>query len=66
MSDNERVIQYEMHIEDLIRSIQERIDDFGNSNDISEFEQGRQTAYWEVMDMIKTRHKIIIDVLNSD
>lgn len=65
MSDREKVIEYELHIEDMLRAIQERIDEFDRPNRLSEFEQGRQTAYIEMMDIIKTRHKMILEVLND-
>lgn len=65
MSDREKVVEYELHIEDMLKAIQERIDEFGSPHDLSEFEQGRQTAYIEMMDIIKTRHQMILDVLSD-
>lgn len=65
MSDREKVVEYELHIEDMLKVIQERIDEFDSPNSLSEFEQGRQTAYLEMMDIIKTRHKMILEVLND-
>lgn len=66
MSDREKVIEYELHIEDMLKAIQERLDEFDGPMKLSEFEQGRQLAYIEMMDIIKTRHKMIIDVLNMN
>lgn len=66
MSDKEKVIEYELQIEDLLRTIQERLEEFGDGKDLSEFEQGRQMAYVEMVDIIKTRHKMIMDVLSEE
>lgn len=65
MGDKEKVIQYELQIEDMLKTLQERLDEFGNPKEISEFEQGRYTAYIEMMDIIKTRHEMIFDVINE-
>ena len=66
MNDKEKVVEYELQIEDMLRALQERIEEFGDSKKLSEFEQGRQTAYLEMMDIIKTRHKMILDVLSDE
>jgi hypothetical protein len=66
MNDKEKVVEYELQIEDMLHAIQERLDEFGDSKKLSEFEQGRQTAYLEMMDIIKTRHKMILDVLADE
>ena len=66
MSDNEKVVEYELQIEDMLHSLQERIDELGDSKKLTEFEQGRQAAYLEMMDIIKTRHKMILDVLSEE
>ena len=66
MSDNEKVVEYELQIEDMLNVLLERLDEFGDSKKLTEFEQGRQTAYIEMMDIIKTRHKMIHDVLNEE
>lgn len=49
----------------MLKAIQERLDEFDSPNNLSEFEQGRQIAYIEMMDIIKTRHKMILEVLNE-
>lgn len=64
MSDREKVIEYEMHIEDMLKAIQDRLSEFGNPKTHSEFDQGRQVAYIEMMDIIKTRHEMILEVAN--
>jgi hypothetical protein len=66
MSDKEKVVEYELQIEDMLHALQERLDEFGDSKKLTEFEQGRQTAYLEMMDIIKTRHKMILDVLSEE
>lgn len=66
MSDKEKVVEYELQIEDMLHALQERLDEFGDSKKLTEFEQGRQTAYVEMMDIIKTRHKMILDVLSEE
>lgn len=64
MTEYEKVVEYETQIEDMLRTIQERLDEFGDN--LSPFQQGRQLAYEEMMDIIKTRHKMILDVLSDD
>jgi hypothetical protein len=59
------MVEYELHIEGMLKAIQERLDEFDSPNNLSEFEQGRQIAYIEMMDIIKTRHKMILEVLNE-
>ena len=66
MSDTEKVVEYELQIEDMLHALQERLDEFGDSKKLTEFEQGRQTAYLEMWDIIKTRHKMILDVLSEE
>lgn len=65
MSDREKMVEYELHIEGMLKAIQERLDEFDSPNNLSEFEQGRQIAYIEMMDIIKTRHKMVLEVLNE-
>lgn len=66
MSDNEKVVEYELQIEDMLHALQERLDEFGKDEKLSEFEQGRQVAYLEMMDIIKTRHEMILEVISED
>lgn len=60
MTDKEKVIEYELHIVDMMNSIKARLEEF-EGKDLNEFEQGRQLAYMEIMDVIKTRHEIILE-----
>lgn len=66
MSDKEKIIVYEMHIEDMLHALVERLSEFDNleANDL--FQQGRQLAYIEMMEIIKTRHRIIMDVIKDE
>ena len=65
MSDKEKAIVYEAHIEDMLNTLNGRLLELTGSKDLNEFEQGRQCAYEEMIDIIKTRHKIIMEVLED-
>ena len=65
MSDKDKVIEYELQIEDMLHTLNERLSEFGDGKNLSEFEQGRQLAYTEMVDIIKTRHKMIVEVLEE-
>jgi hypothetical protein len=50
----------------MLHAIQERLDELDNhSKELSEFEQGRQLAFTEVLEIIKTRHEMIWEVLSD-
>lgn len=63
MSDQEKVAAYEMHIEDLLHAILERKAELQNIEYLDDFQRGRQLAYEEVIDMIQTRHAMILELL---
>ena len=65
LTDKEKVVEYEIHIEDILKALQERLLAFGNTESLSEFEQGRQLAYTEIADIIQTRHSMILDVIKE-
>ena len=65
MSDQEKLQVYELHIEDMMNALNGRLAELNSTKDLSGFEQGRQCAYEEMMDIIRTRHKIIMDVLEN-
>ena len=65
MNDNEKVVAYEMHIEDMLNALIEQLAEFERMNELEPFQQGRQLAYIEMMDIIKTRHKTILEVLED-
>lgn len=66
MSDKDKVIEYELQIEDMLHAINERLSEFEDGEDLSDFEQGRQLAYTEIMEIIRTRHQMILEVLNEE
>lgn len=63
MNSQEKVIAYETHIEDLLHAILERKAELDNAEMLDDFQQGRQLAYEEVIDMINTRHAMILELL---
>ena len=65
MDDYQKVVAYEMHIEDLLRAINERMDELTKQSQLDDFQKGRQLAFWEVMDMIKTRHAMILELIKE-
>ena len=65
MDDEEKVNLYELHIEDMLRAIQERLGELEGKN-LDAFECGRQLAFTEMLEIIKTRHKIIWDIISED
>lgn len=65
MPDKEKVIEYEIQIEDMLHTIQKRMIEL-ESKERNEFEDGRYLAYTEMMDIIKTRHKMIMDVISEE
>ena len=66
MSDKDKVIEYELQIEDMLNALTSRLAEFEGKKNLSEFEQGRQLAYIEIMETIKTRHKMILEVLEEE
>lgn len=65
MTDKEKLIEYELQIEDILNAVTERLAEFSDEKKMSEFEQGRHLAYMEIMDIVKTRHSMILDVLDT-
>lgn len=65
MSDKEKVVEYELQLEDMLHALQGRLGEFESGKKLSEFDQGRQTAYMEMMDIIKTRHSMILEVIED-
>lgn len=66
MNDNEKVVAYEMHIEDMLNVLVERLAEFEGKNELDPFQQGRHLAYIEMIDIIKTRHGLILELLETD
>lgn len=65
VSDKEKVVTYELHIEDMLRVLKERLSELNESTDLDEFQQGRQLAYEEMLDIIRTRHKMIWEMFED-
>lgn len=65
MNVEDKVVEYELQIEDMLHTLQERLDEFQGKK-LDDFEQGRKLAYTEMMDIIKTRHKMILDVISEE
>ena len=63
MTDKDKVIEYELQIEDMLRAIQSNLDELNDRRDLSQFDQGRQLAFEEIIDIIKTRYSMIFDVI---
>ena len=64
MSDKDKVVEYELQIEDMLHTLQERIGELDGEK-LGEFEEGKLLAYTEMMDIIKTRHQMIIAVIEE-
>lgn len=64
MSDKDKVVEYELQIEDMLHTLQERIGELDGEK-LNEFEEGRLLAYTEMMDIIKTRHQMILAVIEE-
>lgn len=65
MNVEDKVVEYELQIEDMLHTLQERLDEFQGKK-LDDFERGRKLAYTEMMDIIKTRHKMILDVISEE
>ena len=65
MTINEKTIAYEMHIEDMLHAIQERMDEMKDI-ELDDFEKGRQLAFTEMWEIITTRHNMILDLISED
>lgn len=65
MDNNNIVISYELHIEDMLHTLNARLAELECQTDLSDFEQGRKLAYIEMMDIINTRHRMILDILED-
>ena len=66
MNDNEKVVAYEMHIEDMLNVLIGRLAEFEGANELDPFQQGRQLAYIEMIDIIKTRHGLILELVGNN
>lgn len=65
MNDKEKAVAYELHIEDMLNVLVERPAEFEGKNKLDPFQQGRQLAYIGMMDIIKIRHGLILELLED-
>lgn len=65
MTDRDKVLAYELHIEDMLHALQDRLTEL-EGKDLTEFEQGRYLAFTEIFEIVQTRHQIIWDVLTDE
>lgn len=65
MNAQEKAVTYEMHIEDMLNVLIERLTEFEAMDELEPFQQGRQLAYIEMMDIIRTRHGLILELLED-
>lgn len=65
MTDKDRILAYELHIEDMLHALQDRLCEL-EGKDLTEFDQGRYLAYTEMFEIIRTRHQIIFDVIDDE
>lgn len=65
ISNQDKIIEYELQIEDMLHALQDRLAEFDEAKNMDDFEKGRQLAYIEMMDIIKTRHKMIMEVIEE-
>ena len=66
MSDSEKIIEYELQIEDMLHTLQSRLNEFTNEKNLDDFEKGRQLAYQEIMEIIQNRYSMILAVMEED
>ena len=64
--DESAVGVYETFVRDMLQVFLSRYKELEDTKDLSDFDKGRQLAYWEILDIIKTRKDIIADVLSEE
>ncbi len=64
--DESAVGVYETFVRDMLQVFLSRYKELEDAKDLSDFDKGRQLAYWEILDIIKTRKDIISDVLSEE
>lgn len=61
MTNDQKIVQYEMQMEEILGVLELRLSEL--KGNLDEFDQGKQLAYTEMIDIIKTRHNMIMDVI---
>lgn len=64
--DNQKIATYEVFIQDMLNVFKERYTELSQNKKLSEFQEGRKLAYWEILDIIKTRKDLISEMLEED
>lgn len=64
--DNQKIATYEVFIQDMLNVFKERYTELSQNKKLSEFQEGRKLAYWEILDIIKTRKNLISEMLEED
>ena len=64
--DESAVGVYETFVRDMLQAFLSRYKELEDAKDLSDFDKRRQLAYWEILDIIKTRKDIIADVLSEE
>ena len=62
----EKIAVYETQIEDMLLVFQERLKELNENTALNDFEKGRQLAYQEITEIIKTRYSMIWEVLHDE
>ena len=66
MKDKDKILEYEIQIRDMLNTLRERYDELADCNELSDFEAGRKLAYFEIMDIIRTRHTLIVELIADE
>ena len=66
MKDKDKILEYEIQIRDMLNTLRERYDELADCNELSDFEAGRKLAYFEIMDIIRTRHTFIVELIEDE
>ncbi len=64
--DDNKIVVYETFIKDMLNAFDERYNELCGKKELSEFEQGRKLAYWEILEIIKVRKDMIAEILSED
>lgn len=57
---------YAMFLEDLYAAFKERFDELdADYGSLSEYDQGKWLAYYELLDAMKTRNKMIAEIIDE-
>ena len=64
MTAEEKCLEYEIQIKSMLKVIRERLDEL-EGVPLDDFDAGRRLAFTEVLEIIKTRHEIIWDMISD-